>query len=149
VANQLYDEYAERGMVFIHVIIDDSPDAGTTVDWTDAQYWAYSMDFDSDATVDKLKILAIADTDGGLWARYVDNCSDLSGTNKLLCQLSCQVTPQTQIFDQGGLTIDDPCARPVGQVQCAGCGLDENHVRGVLDATLPAEVCGEAVSVTP
>lgn len=148
-ANELADQYAERGVIYVQVITDDSPDPGTTVDWTDAQYWAYNMDFDSDATVDKLKILVLADVDGGLWTRYVDQCTDLTGTNKIQCQISCQVTPQAQIFDQGGLTVDDGCSRTKPSVQCAACGWDEARTRNVLDAILPAKVCGEATATTP
>lgn len=148
-ANEIVDEYLERGAIYVTVVIDDSPDAGTTVDWTDAQYWAYSMDFDSDTKIDKVRNIVLADVDGALWNRYVDSCSDLSGINQLLCQASCQVTPQVQILDQGGLTVWDPCSRGAGQNQCGGCGWDENGVRSILNQILPAKVCGEAVATTP
>lgn len=143
-ANSFEDEYKDRGVIFVTVVIDDSPDAGTTVDWTDAQYWAYSMDFDGDGIIDKQRHVILADTDGGLWKRYVDQCADLTGINFLLCQASCNVTPQYQIFDQGGMTVDDTCARQGTGVQCAACGYDEAHVRSVLDSLLPPKWCGEA-----
>lgn len=143
-ASILEDEFEERGVVFITVVIDDSPDAGTTVDWTDAQYWANSMDFDSDGTVDKIRHLVLADTDGGLWNRYVDNCQGLSGSQYLQCATSCPVTPQFQIFDQGGMTVDDGCNRPAGGSQCTACGFDASRVRNVLNNILPTKWCGEA-----
>jgi len=143
VASAFEDEYEERGVVFITVVLDDSPDAGTAVDWTDAQYWAYNMDFDADTKLDKQTRIVLADTDGALSDRYYDPCAGLSGIPLLLCQSSCNVTPTFQIFDQSGMTVDDGCARQ-GTGQCIACGYDEDRVRSVLDSILPPKWCGEA-----
>jgi hypothetical protein len=143
-ANSLYDDYRERGVEIIHVIIEDSPDEGTAVDWTDAQYWAESMDFDGDTVVDPLNITVLADTDRGLWNRFVQSCDHLSGIDQLYCEFSCHVTPQDQIIDRGNLTVDDTCSLPPGGNQCTACGYSDSHVRSALDSILPAVWCGEA-----
>ena len=124
-ANTLQNDFRERGALVVHVITDDSPDPDTTVGWTDAQYWANSMDFNGDSKVDPLNVLVLADTDGGIWARFAQ----------------CPLTPQGQILDQGGLTVDDPC---VMSNLCGGCGYSDSQVRGVLNTILPAKWCGEA-----
>lgn len=142
-ANSFYDEYRERGFVYIQVVIDDGTGDGK-VTWEDAQYWAYTMDFDGAGSyTPPLRILVLADTDGKLWSEYVEPCG-----SDLACQLTCHVTPQTQIFDQGGVTVDDGCSRRPGQSECQtgaySCGFPEPHIRRVLDKLLP-KGCGGAL----
>ena len=137
-ANTLYNDYREQGAVIIHIVIEDGPDAGTTIDWTDARDWANDInDFDNDGTAEPLQgIIVVADTDRGLWERYRHPC----GTD-VACQNSCYVTPQGQHLDQGRVVIDDPCAYP----NCGtGCGYSDTRVRQIFGQVLPAKWCGEA-----
>lgn len=53
----------------------------------------------------------------------------------------CNYVPQGQLFDQGTVTVDDPCT---GTGCPSGCGYDDAHVRSMLDAILPPAWCGEA-----
>lgn len=126
-ANQLYNDYKERGLLIVHVLYDNP--AGGLPTWADANNWAYHQDFNSDGTVDVLDFPVIADTDRSLTAAY----------------FKCPFTPQGQIFDQGLVTADDPCEISYPQ-SClsANCGYNETYVRSVLDKLLPAKWCGEA-----
>jgi hypothetical protein len=136
VASSLSDTFRERGAIIIHVIIEDG-NADGIIDYRDAQVWV-NRDYDTTGPyVPPLKnVIVLADTDGGLWARYHHPC----GTD-LLCQYSCYVTPQGQNFDQGGVVVDDPCTNP----NCGtGCGYSDSRVRSVFDQILPAKWCGEA-----
>jgi hypothetical protein len=138
-ANALYDEFHERGVIFVHVVIDDGPDGDNNVTWRDAYDWIHTRDFDgSGPYTPPLKVLALADYDGGLWGRFTQPCTGLT------CTLSCQVTPQYQIFDQAGMTVDDYCSAPNTTSSCTQCGWNESHVRDVLNAILPPLWCGEA-----
>ena len=114
-ANALYRSFRERGFELIHVMTGAS-------NWLDAWTWANSFD-------PPLEFTVIADTDGGLWSRYLDPNG------------GCNYVPQGQIFDQGTVTVDDPCT---GSGCPSGCGYDDTHVRAVLDAILPPVWCGEA-----
>ncbi len=133
-ANALYDDYRERGVILVHVIIEDSPDADSIKTWSDAHYWAYTENSPP------LKVLVLADTDGGLWNRYVQPCA----TGNPNCIIGCHVTPQYQIFDQAGVTVDDYCYAPDDASACQYCGYSDAHVRAVLDSLVPAKWCGEA-----
>ncbi len=126
------------------MIIDDNPNnPNGVVDWTDAQYWANSFDFDGTGPyTPPLKITVLADTDGGIWDRFVQPC--LGGAD---CINNCWVTPQYQVFDQAGVTVEDTCYSPDDTVACIQCGWSagiETHLRAVLDALVPPAWCGEA-----
>lgn len=116
------------------MITDDGTGDGK-VDEKDAKAWAEKFS-------PKLYVMVIADTDGKLWKKYVEPCG-----SDIMCQFSCYVTPQSQIFDQGGVVVDDGCSRkgnpPSGQ--CVACGYDDAHTKKVLDQILPPKWCGEAI----
>ena len=137
-ASQIQDEFGERGLVYIQTVY-----GGSYGDYRDAQQWAYQMDHNGDGTTEKLDIIVLADYDQGIYNRFADNCSGLSGTQAILCAASCPVTPVIQIIDPGGVTLKD-CTRGTGY-QCSGtCGMDTNGLRSFLDQILPPKGCGEA-----
>lgn len=137
-ANQLYDDYRERGLTIVHVIIEDGTGDGI-IDWEDAHQWAYVRDFDGAGPYEPpLNVLVIADTDRYLWDNYKEACG-----SDIFCQLMCHVTPQHQMLDQGKVTVDDPCSG--GQTGCSdGCGYSDSKVRTTLDGLLPVKWCGQA-----
>ncbi len=114
--------------MLIHVIIEDGNGDGK-IDSADASVWANRFS-------PPLKFPVIADTDDKLWSTYIEPC----GTD-FFCQYSCYVTPQFHIIDQGGVTIDDGCARG-GTSTCRKCGYDDAHVKTVLDQVLGSTWCG-------
>jgi hypothetical protein len=155
-AFEMLDDYRERGTVFIKVIIEDTPtnfagqnphpDADGILDWKDARNWAFHEDFDNDGLDDddiEPGVIVLADVGdnsgclGGLWSRFTHDCG-----SDIFCTLSCKVTPQVQVIDQGGVTVDDPCFW--NGSNCGDCGFPESRVRATLDSILPAEWCGEA-----
>jgi hypothetical protein len=136
-ANELNDDFRERGLTLVHVLLDGP--TGDPATWEDAHNWAYEFDHDETGPYQPpLKNLVIADTDRGIWNAYKENCG-----SDLFCQLTCHVTPQHQLLDPGLVTVDDPCALN-GGTTCDGCGYDDATVRAHLDATLPPKWCGQA-----
>jgi len=138
-ANALKNDYAERGLEIVHVVINDGNGDGQ-VDEQDAALWQRGTDHDGDGETDVLEVKVLADTDGGLWEHYIQDCSEIG----FFCQLSCHVTPQHQIMDRGMITVDDKCSVPDGESQCTECGYNDADVRAELDAILPPKWCGEA-----
>lgn len=114
-ANALYDTFRERGFELIHVMTG-------AASWIDALRWANGFD-------PPLKFTVLADTDGGLWNRYLDPRG------------GCNFVPQGQLFDQGLVTVDDPCT---GSNCPEGCGYDDAYVRSLLNAILPPAPCAAA-----
>lgn len=138
-ANALYEDYRERGVEIVHVIIDDGTGDGK-VDGDDAHLWAYGTDHDGNGEADTLLVTVIADTDRWLWENYIEDC----GGNPF-CAFSCHVTPQHQIIDRGRVTVVDKCSVPEGQSTCEECGYNDAAVRAQLDSVLPDRWCGEAL----
>jgi len=147
----LLSQYQDRNFTYISVIIEDSPTGPNhdgIIDWKDAKAWA-DGDYNGDGVIGAgeggapswpLRVLVLADQGGGLWARYIEPCG-----SDIICQFSCYVTPQNQIFDQGAITVDDTCSRtPSSPTTCAQCGYDEAYTKGVLEKVLPAQWCGTA-----
>lgn len=127
-ANALYDLYRERGLVLIHVIIEDGNGDGK-IDAADAKLWQTRNGWN-------LKFPVIADTDRKIWDAYKEPCG-----SDILCQYGCYVTPQYHIIDQGMVTIDDGCSRGTSTT-CQKCGYDEAHVKKVLDTILGSATSG-------
>jgi len=159
VADALYEDYRERGVIPIHVVIEDCPttdadcsfDDNDVIDWKDAHVWAYEYDTSNpkDGNPDPFQsgFPVIADVDGSLWSRFSPGCTGCGGAiEQLLCLNSCQVTTQTQILDRGFVTVDDTCHHdPAGTcTQCVGGGYNDAYIRSVLDSMVPVMWCGEA-----
>ena len=139
-ANALVSDFGDRGLLIIHIVIDDGTGDGV-VDWEDANYWA-----NNDTLFPKLdpSIVVLADPNDSLWTRFAQSCDDLTGFDYDDCMATCPYTPQAQVIDQGGLTVSDTCARPPGEVECTQCGYSDSYYRMVLDSILPPAWCGEA-----
>ncbi len=152
-ANALLDRYKDRGFVYINAHVEDSPSGPNhdgIIDWKDAKAWA-DGDYNGDGTIGSgeggpgwpQKRIVLADAGSQLWNLYVQYCSG----SDLACQLGCHVTPQVQVFDQGGITVDDTCrnnhdGKPGGA--CFQCGYDETYLEPILEALLPPQWCGDA-----
>jgi hypothetical protein len=122
--NALYNDYKERGVMTIHVLEQEAGSHGGNPTWQDAYKWA--TDWDEDGTNNPegpLEFPVIADTDGSIWSMYTQ----------------CPWYYQDQIFDQGLVTVDDPCVFP-----CGSCSNSDSYIRTVLDGIVPAKWCGEA-----
>ncbi len=113
------------------MVIEDG-NADGKIDAADALLWRNRFN-------PPLRIPIVADTDGRLWRKYIEPC----GTD-IICQYTCYVTPQVQIIDQGGVTVDDGCSHRGSVYQCVKCGFSDSHVRAVLTQLLGAQGCGEA-----
>lgn len=130
-------------------MIEDSPSGPNNdgvIDWKDAKAWA-DGDYNGDGVVNgteggpqwPLQVPVLADYDDYLWNTYTQECT----AGDLFCLLSCKVTPQNQIFDQGGVTVDDTCRKTIGST-CDQCGYNEPYTKGVLEKVLPPQWCGTA-----
>ena len=140
-ANAMLADFADRGLIIVHFVIDDGTGDGV-VDWQDAHRWAYSGAY---FPVLDPRIVVLADPDGSSWNRFSQSCADLTGIPYTDCTDTCPYTPQAQVIDQGGVTVSDTCARPPGSSECTQCGYSDSYYRTVLDSILPAAWCGEAI----
>ncbi len=137
----MYDDYRERGLEIVTILIEDGNGDGT-IDWEDASKYAKDWDGDGTENTDHVPFTVIADYNRILWQTYRHPCSPTDTT----CTNSCWVTPQHQLVNQGLATIDDTCSVPQGGTTCSQCGWStaiEADLRALLDDVLPPKWCGE------
>jgi hypothetical protein len=144
------NEYKDRGLVMVFVVISDGTGDGI-INEDDAWELAYNWDMDGNTQHDWYEdlraddVIVLADVgdnvgcSGGLWDRFTHDCG-----SDIFCQFSCKVTPQVQVIDQNGVTVDDPCQYYSG-TDCGQCGYPETRVKSVLDSILPPAGCGESL----